>query len=435
MIRIGITYIISHILKFAKYILHKRRDIEFVNCDLYEVNEMLDKQYPVENPLCGNTTFSNQRSYNKRFLFKKSKTSNLQDSKSCWNIFLDSSIIPTGYKHAGLSMGGFIWEYQEWCLPSWIWTNAAKVRYYCSVKNLTKAKETSDILIKYQNKCGGWIVRNDYTNGSVIPQLAPNDSAYIANNALLCTYELSGEEKYLLAAIKCADWIIQTARPDGFVYLGCNYDTQEWNTDRNIVDTGFTAGLFARLYMLTMDEKYKSFLKHFVAKYVELFYNKERKRFWTALHNDKPLGGSFTRGQAWALEGIIPAYQVLQEQYLFDIINNTISTLISEQHKDGSWAHNLNRPYRGNDCKGIPVVALSLYKWYKISKRGDLLPPIYKALNWCVNHTVTNGRGKGGIYDFSLEGAIVHHSCTSTAFVYSSAYALELCHLIETDNI
>lgn len=45
-------------------------------------------------------------------------------------------------------------------------------------------------------------------------------------------------------AKRCADWIIETARPDGMVYIGFNIRDNKWDKNCVIVDVGFTAGLF-----------------------------------------------------------------------------------------------------------------------------------------------------------------------------------------------
>ena len=69
-------------------------------------------------------------------------------------------------------------------------------------------------------------------------------------------YKISNEDKYLDAAKKCADWIIKTARPDGLVWTGFDIKHQKWVKEHIIVDTGFTAGLFANLYDITKENKY-----------------------------------------------------------------------------------------------------------------------------------------------------------------------------------
>ena len=407
--------------------------------DGYPTSRPISKSevFPVENLV---TRPERCRQYSPSYR-NRSKTSiiyaNESDSAAeLWEQFIRNSRIPEGYRHGGLSYAGFIEEYQEWCLPSWIWTNAALVRYYCTKDKIEEAIEIGEKILQYQISGKGWIVRNDYGPGTVKPLLAPNDSAYIANNACLELYKKTKIQKYLDAAIVCADWIINTARSDGMVYFGYDMIRNAWDTDHNIVDVGFTAGLFAELYEITGEARYYEFVQRFISAYIKLFYDENKKRFWSSIGlEDKPRGTGFSRGQAWALEGLIPVYQRLKEESIIPVINSTVEHLLSTQNEDGSWPRELDNPRLGSDCKGTPVIAYSLYKWaledqMEAELKERAIDAAKKAVAWCVRHTAVNGEGAGGIYSFCYEGAIVHHMYTSTAFVYSSAYALETYDLI-----
>lgn len=354
------------------------------------------------------------------------------EASTLWDSFIQSSEIPSDSDHAGTLYAGYIGETEEWCLPSWIWTNAATVRAYCANSSLEKAKALADKLANQQQECGGWIVRNDYDKQGAIPMLAPNDSAYMANNAFVELYLATKEQKYLNIARKCADWIIETARPDGIVYTGYNMRDQKWDKSCVIVDTGFTGGLFSRLYEITKEEKYLNFLKRFVDRYIELFYIPSAHGFCTSIDkNDRQQGGMFGRGQAWALEGLIPAYKVLMDEKVKAVINDTINNLIKVQCKNGGWAYNLTKPLMGEDCKAVSVIAKNMMDWYAITKDGRIRQSAEKALEWCRKHTAFEGEAKGGIFSFCMEGAIVQNLYTSCAFVYASAYAIELEQMLK----
>lgn len=394
--------------------------------------------FPVENviPLSGinlnenfNESFKRRKKENIRFGINES------DSEKAWYEFINASFIGEKYKYGNLSMAAYILECQTWCLPSWIWTNAAIVRLYCKTGDIKKAQNLLNILIKLQDSSGGWIVRNDYSDVGAIPMLAPNDSAYIANNACLELYSATNEPKYLESAIRCADWIINTARNDGMVLLGFDVKRKIWKTENNIVDVGFTAGLFANLYEYTKKIEYLDFLRKFTNAYINLFYIKDKKGFTTSLDkNDNKIGGMFARGQAWALEGLIPAYRVLKNKELYDVINDTVDMLIQSQSECGAWHYNLTKPLMGFDCKGVPIIAYNILKWILLTKRKkEDLGCCNKALKWCIENTCSsiNSDCYGGIFSYSTEGAIVHNMYTSTAMVYSSAYAIELKRMLE----
>lgn len=355
----------------------------------------------------------------------------IEEAITLWDKFVNKSIILSGDFH-GTLYAGYIAESKKWCLPSWIWTNAATVREYCLVCKLAEAEALAVLLAEKQQECGGWIVRNDYDKQGAIPMLAPNDSAYIANNAFLTLYEKTKDEQYLDIALKCADWIIETARPDGMVYVGYNMRDKKWDKTCVIVDVGFTGGLFARLVELTHEEKYLMFLKRFIDRYIELFYIPASHGFCTSIDkNDRQQGGMFGRGQAWALEGLIPAYKVLKDERIKLVIDDAISNLICVQLKNGGWAYNLTKPLMGEDCKAVSVIAKNIMEWYQVTKDERICKSAKKALDWCCKHTAIEGEAAGGIFSFCMEGAIVQNLYTSCAFVYASAYAIELQEMLK----
>jgi rhamnogalacturonyl hydrolase YesR len=298
---------------------------------------------------------------------------------------------------------------------------------YCGTKQVAKAIELAEKLEQYQQSNGGWVVRNDYDTKGAIPMLAPNDSAYIANNAFITLYEMTKDDHYLYIAKQCADWIIETARPDGLVYTGYNMRDGMWVENVVIVDTGFTAGLFAKLVNITGEKRYKQFLDRFVKRYIELFYMEDKKGFCTSIgRQNQHRGGMFARGQAWALEGLIPAYMVLKDGATKKVIDETVENLLSEQLKSGGWPYNLTRKMMGEDCKAVSVIAKDLIDWYAVSGDERIVKSARKALEWCCKHTCVEGEAAGGIFSYSIEGGIVKDLYTSCAFVYASAYAIEL---------
>lgn len=421
------------------FALNNQLIVDKVDCDKTINNISAKKQiykkdvYPIENYVLKGTFLKYEDSFGKK-ISQPTACFGVSEEESCekWNSFIDNSIIPTGYKNAGLHYSGYILEYDNWCLPSWIWTNAALVRMYCYTGQIEKAIQIANMLVSMQHESGGWIVRNDYDQNGPIPILAPNDSAYIANNCCLNCYIKTNNQIYLNSAIKCADWIINNARSDGMVYVGYNCRDLQWQKTHNIVDVGFTAGLFANLYIITNNERYKSFLSRFTEKYIQLFYNPKKQGFSTSLDsNEKQIGGLFGRGQAWALEGLIPAFKVMQDKRIEKIINNTVNNLIKKQDRTGAWAYNLSQPLMGLDCKATSAIALSLLNW---STEERIISSAKKALKWCLDHTSNSGKTKGGIFSYTIEGAIVHHMYTSVAFVYACAYAIELKKKLELES-
>ena len=348
-----------------------------------------------------------------------------------WLYAMNNAIVPDGYKNSGLAKVAFILDSSQYCLSSWIWTSGKILQHYVENGELDKAKKLANEIIKRQDSSGGWIVRNDILDNNIIPVLAQNDSAYLANKGLLSLFEIIRDPIYLDASEKCAKWIMCTTRDDGLVPTGIDAKTGKALDDRIIVDTGFTAGLFAKLYLLTKNEVYKSYAINFCMNFIKYFFDQEKKCFATNIDaRYVKHGGSFLRGQAWALEGLIETYCITYNEVIFNVVEQVSEMLIRSQLKNGGWSSNLERWYMGEDGKGIPIVANMLMRWYKYSNNKEkLLDTVDRAIDWTKRHTVTKGAGVGLIFSYSFEGAISHSFYSKTAMYYSTAYAIELVNM------
>ncbi|MDY6391850.1 MAG: hypothetical protein SPL80_03330, partial [Bacilli bacterium] len=114
--------------------------------------------YPLENIV----PLSSFKKFDESFAGKRIKMSFGADKNSkepekletLWKTFIDNSTIPEGYRNEGLHYAGFIADCDSWCLPSWVWTNAAIVKLYCELRNVGKAARLADRLIACQCENG-----------------------------------------------------------------------------------------------------------------------------------------------------------------------------------------------------------------------------------------------------------------------------------------
>lgn len=359
--------------------------------------------------------------------------------EEAWKGLINRSIVTPGWRNSDLHLVCFDKRSGQWCLSDWIWTSAAVARYLASVGDVAGLVRVANAFLHEQLPEGPWVVRFDYTGGRVVPTVAPNDSCYMAVNALLPAWRATGDERYLDAARRCADWVVETAAPTGLVRLGYDRLARRWVTDRNIVDTGFTAALFSALWEGTGESRYRDFLARFAAAYIGAFYDGGAGLFATGLAGEgadaHQVGGHFARGQAWALEGLIPAFRVLGDVTIREVIERVVGRLVDLQGVDGGWAYNLSRPLMGQDCKGTPVIARALAQWAALEGDVRAARAAARALGWCGVHTDLSGPCAGGIFSFCLEGAVTHYLYSSSAFVYASSYALETRGLLSEQRI
>lgn len=348
--------------------------------------------------------------------------------------FIRQSQIPEGYRYAGFYHAGFSKKSAMWVLPSWIWTNAALARTFLVCGAEREAVALADLFLQYQRPEGGWIVRFDYRGDRVSQVMAPNDSSYIADNCLLPVYERTGEPKYLAAAEACARWIMASGM-EGLSLPKTGYyeDTGEWEASVNIVDVGFTAALFCNLYRLTGNELYRDYAARFVADYVRLFY-RGRGRLATSIDIRKGTqntNGLFARGHAWALEGLIPYYEMTGDAEVRRCISEIVAFLVEEQSRTGGWRYNLARGvtgrFSGYDCKGIPVIAEALLRWNRIEPGPEVEDAVKRAVEWCRRHSYADGTsGAAGVFSYDFEGSVVYDHYSSTAFTYANAYLIRI---------
>lgn len=348
------------------------------------------------------------------------------DSVDAWETLIESSIVPTGWKNSNLHNTAYSLKDKQLKLSSWIWTSAAICRYYYSKNDLENVIRICNAFLQRQLPSGGWIVRTDIIKGNPTEILAPNDSAYIAANALVNGYRLTSDIKYLQAAENCANWIIKTCKNDGMVYIGFDITNNSWLKEVNIVDTGFTAVLFVELYKLTSNKVYYDFVIQFAESYLNYFYDPKIGYMYSSTDsNNVGFGGYFTRGQAWALEGLISIFSITKNIRYYNIIETIIDQLSKSQLKDGSWPYNLSRPFYGIDNKAVSVIANSILTWTTLTKNMKYLNCAIKAHNWCKKSTVLKLNGFGYIIDYSLEGAISYDLYSKVGMTYSTSYALE----------
>lgn len=126
-------------------------------------------------------------------LTKWTNLGSCESPRDAWCSMLHNTAITYGWRNAGFHLTGFLLEKQNWVLSSWIWTSAAICRCFLTIGETDNACKIADAFLREQLPDGGWIVRYDFGAKETIPMVAPNDSAYIANNALLEMYRTTGE--------------------------------------------------------------------------------------------------------------------------------------------------------------------------------------------------------------------------------------------------
>jgi rhamnogalacturonyl hydrolase YesR len=289
------------------------------------------------------------------------------------------------------------------------------------------AVNAGETLLEHQSSDGGYTVRWDYprsTSTGIRTWRAPNDSAFIAAHGLLPLYAETGDAQYLDAATAVSNWITEEGlRDNGQLAFG---EDNDWNFSRLYVDAGFTTTLFNRLQEYSGSQRWVDACRSFINWFVDCLYVSDERRFIKTWEASGDHGTDYyTRGQAWALEGLINASELLSDSKFERIAIRVAQTLCDNQRNDGGWDYLLDNEYSGEDNKGTPVIAYQLARLGMMTDNEEFLHAADRGIHWCeANQSRQAGKGYGGIRAWNREGNIVGERYATTAFSYATAYYL-----------
>lgn len=124
----------------------------------------------------------------------------------------------------------------------------------------------------------------------------------------------------------------------------------------------------------------------------------------------------FARGQAWAILGLVGAWQLRPDQGLGWKIRSVTDYLLNHKSADGCWAHDLRRPETGADIKGTAAITWALLEAssaYQASggdgeKLKDAVQFAWGALRENQQKFI-DGPLPGALLDEGEEGAIIYY--------------------------
>lgn len=388
----------------------------------------LYRQYSLESG-------SSPRQKSNRFSVKPAATPVADSYEQAATDFLITSHNDVDWsRFEGTFYGSYDYDAGSHRLNSWIWCTGIVIEALLSQwrdtqdqKLYNMAVNAGETLLDHQSSDGGYTVRWDYpraTPTGIRTWRAPNDCAFIAAHGLLPLYKETGDARYLDAATAVGNWITEEGlRDNGQLAFG---EDNDWNFTRLYVDAGFTTTLFNRLDDYNGSQRWVDACRSFINWFVDRLYISAEQRFiktWEASGNHGM--DHYTRGQAWALEGLINASEMLPDDKFERIAVSVAQTLCDTQRQDGGWNYLLDDEYSGEDNKGTPVIAYQLARLGKMTGNEDFLHAADRGIHWCeANQSRQAGKGYGGIRAWNREGNIVGERYATTAFSYATAYYL-----------
>jgi len=205
------------------------------------------------------------------------------------------------------------------------------------------------------------------------------DTGQVLQGLLRCYHETK-DIKFLEAAKRAGDWLVEKQNQDG---------AWRHHVYNNIEHTYHTrvAWILLQLYQDTLEEKYKQA----GSKNLQWAYSKIDKNFWLQNCSFRRGSGTFTHTLAYAMEGFIEGGIILRESKYIEVAKEMGNRLIEIWNKRGNMPGAFHEGWKvknGYSClAGNAQIALCWLKMYQITGSEKYLREAIK-LNNFVKSTI-----------------------------------------------
>ncbi|MEO6245696.1 MAG: glycoside hydrolase family 88 protein, partial [Opitutaceae bacterium] len=133
-----------------------------------------------------------------------------------------------------------------------------------------------------------------------------------------------------------------------------------------------------------------------------------------------------TRGDGWAMEGLIASYELTKDAKYRDLAVKMAAHLLAAQHSDGSWSYAFDQPAAavGLSEKGTALWSLLFYRLHALTRDPAHLRAARRALTWCLENQYTgpDREGHGGIIGITFQSGVTYRAWFPLACSYTSAF-------------
>lgn len=368
------------------------------------------------------------------------------------SFLLDSQIQhPKASAFTGSLYGQYNYDDRCYRLPHWLWSDAPAVSAFLALERhrdtasqayAEAAIDIGKVMLKHQcldensDIYGAVLSRYRYYTHYENPFEAlygPNDTSFMVKWALLPLYVLTKESRYLKRSLIAMDWVAEVILSKEYLPSHYYEGSQSWEKGA-FVDTGFTTEGFLAINPFVDEgrkKRYAQAVRKFIDRYLDQF--KLRSGFYCSdiTPHGEQRGILFSRGQGWALEGLLAAFQLSQEQKYLDEAIALASVLTSVQRNDGAWPFWIGRTEAdermqrrgGTGDKGTALLALLYVQLYEVIGKKKYLTVAERAISWCEeNMSTVAGNGFGGIHAVSKGAGIIDFPYYDMGTGYTNAF-------------
>ncbi len=224
---------------------------------------------------------------------------------------------------------------------------------------------------------------------------------------LIELYKKTGEEKYLNAARKSADWLLTMQDPDGSMKSYIRYDNEEWyhSAKYSVLYNGQVLSALSRIYRVTGEEKYLTGAGRIADNFRETV-EKQGCYVGDDYRTKNPISSS------WLVMSLLDYYLASGQESYKDIVFECSNDLLKRQLRNendilgyGRWPGAYSTSGNGWICE----VFSEVYNFCREQGRENCSPykeAVVKSARWIIERTYTpansywldNDRALGGAF-------------------------------------
>ena len=253
------------------------------------------------------------------------------------------------------------------------------------------------------------------------------DALFLVGWGWMPLYRETGELKYL----EDSKLMVESAQKllDAYEVVPMDYIVSEkkWK-DYTISEAGFGPEGICEVYLDTKDETVKTTGKLYINRLLNRFQQDDG--LWARKFNFNPEitipSIKHTRGQGWAMEGLISSYIMTKDVKYLKLAERMADVLMKYQNEAGYWAYSFDKPASevGISEKGTALWSLLFYRLYDINKNPEYLETARKALIWCLDNQYMGEdvEGHGGLIGITSQSGVTYRNWYPMACSYTSGF-------------
>lgn len=257
--------------------------------------------------------------------------------------------------------------------------------------------------------------------------VATADALFLAGWAWAPLYEATGDGRFLQATERLCAACNRLSLQYEVVPQDWLPATGQWKVGV-LNEVGFGAEGFAELHRVNPRRETLEAGRRFIDQLIERLERDDGlwERAWSPARPPSTFGVRHTRGQGWAMEGLLAAHRLAPDAGYLPRAERLARHLIEHQQPAGCWAFMFDEDPRATGIaeKGTAVWSALLYQLHAANGDARALAAARRALRYCLSERYTGDdpHARGGIVGCGPNSGIVYRPWQRIACTYTSGF-------------